>query len=348
MAGSLDCRKYDDMQPSQSYYSLAARAGCLDASVTQNSSVFECLRNVDSFRLQEASARTSVASKLGQWAFIPVTDGTLIRERPTQQLLHGKVNGESMLTGNNANEARNFVIQDIKTEADFKAMIRLDYPLLSAENISAIMKLYKIPETITEESPKFDSNGLAPPYATAVSHLATGWMQAARNLYAETTFVCTSYWLAAAYADTINPNAAGKKSWRYQYSTPDAIHGADRPPLVTDPDGPGAKQDRAFKLAFQKMYGNFIVKGTPNVCPNGTDGAGGDETAAIGPSSWLPWGTVGMYTGGDGLGHPMLNLNSTESSPGKARFSVVGGNAWEDGRGKRCALWAELGAVIQE
>lgn len=35
----------------------------------------------------------------GQWAFLPVTDGELLVERPTAQLLGGRVNGEAILIG---------------------------------------------------------------------------------------------------------------------------------------------------------------------------------------------------------------------------------------------------------
>ena len=61
-------------------------------------SVFKCLQNADTTVLQNASAYTSYGSKYGQWAFIPVTDGTLIRAQPNEQLLTGNVNGERILS----------------------------------------------------------------------------------------------------------------------------------------------------------------------------------------------------------------------------------------------------------
>ncbi len=263
------------MQPSQSYYDVASRVGCLDDAVTQNSSVFECLQRTDSAALQRANSYAGLASKYGQWAFIPVTDGTLIPARPSEQLLKSKtlsVNGERILAANNANEGTYFVRQDIATEAQFRAFVRYEYPLLSAENLTAVMRLYQIPaayDASASASPRFDSNGLTPPFATTVSNVTVGWQQAANNLYAETTFVCPAYWLGQAYADR------GRKAWRYQFSVPNALHGTDIPPLMTDPAVTrGTKEDTVFRTAFQTMWANFIVGGDPTLALNVTAAVG--------------------------------------------------------------------------
>src|SRR3569833_231828 len=330
----LPLRNYDDIQPTQSYYDVARRAGCLDDGVIQNSSVFSCLQNVDSLTLQKANSYTSLATKFGQWAFIPVTDGSFITARPSEQLLHGKVNGERMMAGNNANEATYFVRQNIDTEAAFKDFVKLNYPLLSAENLTAIMKLYQLPANITANSPRYDSNGLTPPYATSISNYTVGWQQAVDNLYAETTFVCSAQWLAEAYA-----RDSSKKGWRYQFSVPNAFHGTDVAPLQGSPNAKGTKEDAVFRKAFQSIWGNFIVSGDPtlkvaNASGNSSDG---DQISAANGDSWQPWGKS----------YSMLNLNVTNTEPYKARFQVVDGNAWEGGRGERCNLWARLGAFAQ-
>lgn len=93
---------FDDGLPTDYYLQFARRAKCLSSNETalpSNGSVFKCLQNADTIVLQNASAYTSYAAKYGQWAFIPVTDGTLIREQPNRQLPSGKVNGERILTG---------------------------------------------------------------------------------------------------------------------------------------------------------------------------------------------------------------------------------------------------------
>ena len=42
-----------------------------------------------------------------------------------------------------------------------------------------------------------------------------------QNLYAETTFVCPSYWLSEAFTDH------GRVGYRYQYSVIGALHASD-------------------------------------------------------------------------------------------------------------------------
>jgi hypothetical protein len=93
-------RDFDDPLPTEYYRQFAERAGCLQGGAQpQDLSVFKCLQNADSVKLQNASAETNFGAEFGQWAFIPVTDGRLIQQRPSQQLLSGRVNGERILTG---------------------------------------------------------------------------------------------------------------------------------------------------------------------------------------------------------------------------------------------------------
>lgn len=89
--------EYNDIAPSQSYYLFAQAAGCLNQG--GNETIFECLQGKDTLVLQNASAYVSAGGKYGQWAFIPVTDGTFVQKRPSEQLLAGEVNGVRMLSG---------------------------------------------------------------------------------------------------------------------------------------------------------------------------------------------------------------------------------------------------------
>ena len=94
-------RNFDDAGPEEFYRQFARRANCLDANATDlpsDGSVFKCLQNTDTLVLQNASAWASYGAQNGQWAFIPVTDGTLLRDPPEVQLLKGKANGESVLS----------------------------------------------------------------------------------------------------------------------------------------------------------------------------------------------------------------------------------------------------------
>ncbi|KAI1745212.1 carboxylesterase family protein [Xylaria scruposa] len=343
---------FDDAWPTLSYQAFVDQAGCSDAEVP-----FECLQSADTLVLQNASSLVSASGDYGQWAFIPVTDGKLIRKRPTEQLvINKKVNGLRLLTGNNENEAPGFTPQNITTKEEFISFVLTSYPRLSQQNLTRVLELYTVPENASKIYA--DSDGIHPPFSTTNSNWAIGWQQAANNLYAETTFVCPSYWLADAFG-----GARGKRSWKYQYSVPISAHGADIGPLFDDPNTQGTGLDMVFRTAFQQIWGNFIVNGDPTLSTAQVSTAQQGNITAASTGNWPQWG------GRPERGH-MLNLNMTGGMPvdnpnqvgGKtldltsyvpstdgsypeleASFKLVSGWSWEGGRGKRCQLWVDLG-----
>ncbi|GAP83259.1 putative carboxylesterase family protein [Rosellinia necatrix] len=344
--------RYDDTWPTLSYQTFVEQAGCSNAK-----SAFQCLQSADTIVLQNASAIASSMSVHAQWAFIPVTDGTLIRKRPSEQLLVDKrVNGRRVLTGNNGNEGPFFTSQNVTSEGAFVDFVLTNYPRLSSRNVTSVLELYAVPENVS--GIYADSDGVTAPFSTTNSNWAVGWQQAANNLYAEATFVCPSYWLADAYGAGLLRSA-----WKYQYSPPISSHGADVGPVTEDPTVRGTGLDAAFRTAFQQTWGNFVVRGDPTLSAAQVSGAGRGDVAAAAAGSWPRWG-----------GRPesdfMLNLNMTGGMPVvtrqlvdgktleltsyvpsvdgshpelKAAFSLASGWSWEGGRGKRCQLWADLG-----
>ncbi|KAI1421158.1 carboxylesterase [Xylaria sp. FL1777] len=342
---------FDDAWPTLSYRAFVDEAGCSEAEAA-----FECLQSADTVVLQSASATVSTSVNYGQWAFIPVTDGTLIRKRPTEQLAINKnVNGLRVLAGNNENEGPGFTPQNITSEAGFVSFVLTNYPRLSEQNISSILELYAVPENVSEIYA--DSDGLTPPFSTTNSNWAVGWQQAANNLYAETTFVCPSYWMADAFA------GVGRKSaWKYQYSVPLSNHAADVAPLLTDPKIQGTGLDEVFRTAFQQTWGNFVVKGDPTLSTAQVATAGQGNVTAASTGNWPQWGgrpgrdfllNLNM-TGGipvtvpRQVGDSVIDLTSYVPSSGgsypelEAAFNLVPGWSWEGGRGKRCQLWVDL------
>ncbi|KAI1751330.1 carboxylesterase [Xylaria castorea] len=343
---------FDDAWPTLSYQAFVDQAGCSDAEVP-----FECLQSADTVVLQNASSQVSASGDYAQWAFIPVTDGKLIRKRPSEQLvINKKVNGLRVLTGNNENEGPTFTPQNITSKKDFISFVLTNYPRLSERNLTSILELYAVPENASKIYA--DSDGLHPPFSTTNSNWAIGWQQAANNLYAETTFVCPSYWLADAFG-----GAKGKRSWKYQFSVPLSSHGADVVPLFEDPNTQGTGIDKVFRTAFQQTWGNFIVKGDPtlNTAQVGTAQQGNITAASTG--NWPQWGgrperehllNLNM-TGGmpvdtqNQIGDKTLDLTSyIPSTDGsypelEASFNLVSGWSWEGGRGRRCKLWVDLG-----
>lgn len=345
---------------------LADFAGCSDGDdVSSSEDTFKCLSTVNSNTLQNASAQVSARALFGQWAFIPVTDGTFVQSRPTVQLLTGKVNGQSLVIGQNANEGYEFVHQNITSQANFTDFISYNYPLLSGANLAAVLDAYAITDSnwsVTyplglsgPSSGLFDTDGLNPPYATEMSKAAGGWQQATDNLYAEATIVCPAYWLAAAYSPAVNPNAGDKKAWRYQFSPPNAFHVADLVQLEQPPvyEAGAGEEDAAFRAAFQGIWGSMVVGGDPTLAPAYVDRVVGasyatvaDNVTAAQAGYWQPWGSGSGPVDGEGDGrYALLDLNVTGPA-GAARFRVADGMLWEGGRGARCDLWAGLGAYI--
>jgi carboxylesterase type B len=91
---------YDDLRPTQVYHAFADHAGCRTDGASQP--LFDCLVSRDTATLQKASAAVTAGMPYGAWAFLPVTDGVFIQDEPSRQLLRGKLNGRSLLVGNNA------------------------------------------------------------------------------------------------------------------------------------------------------------------------------------------------------------------------------------------------------
>ena len=319
--------------------------------------------SADSATLQTASNYVSTTGRYGRWAFTPVTDGALIRERPSRQLLGGgRLNGIRVLSSNTANEGPLFVPHDITDEVSFQAWLRSNYPLLTGQNVSTILEAYAPPEGAS--GILADSDGRGAPFSTTNSQFAAGWQQAAFNLYAEATFICPSYWLADTFA-----RVQDGQSWHLQYSVSPGLHGDDMGAVAAMPDASAVGTSTALRTALQQIRGNFIVHGDPTLTACQVGAAEGGDVTAAGRLAWKPWG-------GKAGQNLMLNVNMTDSVPVAtfstavpgvrlpvtkymsgndssalpvdAAFEIVEGSAWEGGRGERCRLWASLGPWIME
>ncbi|KAF1990998.1 alpha/beta-hydrolase [Aulographum hederae CBS 113979] len=376
--------------PSQSYYAFAAAAGCpADAAYgnINDTTIFRCLVAQDSSTLIAASQNVTVSGNYGTWAFLPVTDGDVVRELPSRQLAERKVNARNMLVGNNAEEGLYFVPQNINSESRFQAWLNKTLPLLPASSPgrAALLTAYPYLGTSPRYATPGDSSYFSSPdpdspppiqplplpliqTALSTSATASGHQQRANNLYAETTFVCPSYWLADAHTSPTGDS----KAWKYQYSVPAALHGAD----IAATFGPASEnQGPGFLRAFMRVWGGFVVRGVPGVGGEYWDGAGSADPRKLNPATdWPVWGAPlgsggGFGAGGGGRHFMMLNLNQTGGEPKEKveetvygnvtyienvgeglrnRFRVVDAVAWEGGRGGRCEVWRGLGEVVPE
>ncbi|KAI0376189.1 alpha/beta-hydrolase [Hypomontagnella monticulosa] len=350
---------YDGIRPTEYYYRFADSVGCLNRNQA-NESVFECLVAADTVDLQNASDYVSTSGLFGQWAFIPVTDGTLIQERPVTQLLGGgELNGVRVLSSNMENEGPDFTPRNITNEEAFREFLSVNYPFLSEGNITNIMALYSVPANASDII--VESDGVNPPYSTTNGGWASGWDQAAINLYGETTFSCPSYWLADAYAKK-------GRAWHLQFSVPPAQHAYDTDQLGVPADVEGTGMDEAFRTAYHHIWGNFVVRGDPTLTQAQKNTPNHENITAAGTGTWLEWqGGPGQnwmlnmnMTGGmpittnityNGVGIPVTSYvpgNDSSWPPLVADLKIAEGSSWEGGRGERCQLWADLGPWVQE
>lgn len=220
------CRK-EDWQPSQAYYAFASAVGCdTSKAYLRNGSkpIFQCLVEADSATLMDASANVSQSGLPVTWAFLPVTDGKLIQDLPSRQLAQGRVNGLNHLAGHNALEGASFMVWNITTINQLVDYLQVTFPMLSNNDIAKVLLYYPTNNaSVNSDDPTWATAGDSGPTTLNQSTAATGQMQRAIAIYGETTFICPSYWLAEAYSDNMN----GGKSWKYQFSIPNAYHGAD-------------------------------------------------------------------------------------------------------------------------
>lgn len=354
---------YSDWVPSQSYYAFATAAGCpptMAYGSNNSSPIFQCLLNQPTARLINASATISQSGTYGTWAFLPVTDGTFVQDIPSRQLLAKKVNGLNILSGNNANEGTAFVPQNINTEDRLVSWLRLTFPLFSNNDIAKILLYYPSSNSTDDPAaPHFATTGDSGPTALNQSSLGTGQQQRANNIYAETTFVCPSYWLAEAYSD----NDFGRgKAYKYQYSVVPALHGFDVPGYF-GPVG-ATPYSASFSRAFQQIWGNFIINNNPSIPQSVAIGTvNGSANATISATSnpatdWPPFSIYNPYqidlnqTGSSLISVPIpaYGVNVTEQSGIGAvnNFRLVNAYTWEGGRGVRCDFWRSMGSKVPE
>jgi carboxylesterase type B len=345
---------YKDWIPTQNYFALADRAGCMiNAYGNASSTIFDCLLSQDTETLQKASSEVTFTATYGTWAFLPVTDGTFVQDEPSSQLLAKRVNGRNALIGNNANEGPSFVPQ-ITSEDDFTTWLRNNLPEFTDSDIAKVLRYYPISDAAaTSNADKFATNGVTGPSALDQSSIATGQQQRANNLYAELTFVCPSYWMAEAYTDN------DRTSYKYQFSPLPATHGADvgayfgplggRPSISTD-----------FQRAFMNIWGNFITKGNPSISASVAAGSSTSSNATMATNDATQWPAFTIaepyqldlnQTGGElAFGSQIVGsqVNTTYlAEPGLMNsFTLVNAYTWEDGRGVRCDFWRSVADII--
>ncbi|KAI6382865.1 hypothetical protein MCOR25_000380 [Pyricularia grisea] len=340
--------RYDDQVIVKRYKAFAKGAGCpVDGPAS-----FDCLVAADTLTLQYASANLTVGSLVpySNWANIPVTDEEFLTA-PTSQLLASKrLNGRRILAGNVANEGSPFSPKNINTEDLLRAFIKQNFVKLSDRQVTAILDAYpSVPGPDDPNSPRFETDGFGPATAVNVSQTGTGHQQRASDIYAEATFVCPAYWIADAFS-----SSPGRESYRFQFSVPYASHGRDNN-AVYGPDRSSHGPD--LRLAFRRIFGNFILKGNPSITSGEANGASSlSPDAPNNATMWPQWNVENRQmlnvnqTGGEPYSTVVDGATVTEFTGPSLRndLKLVDAYSWEGGRGKRCDFWQMINPVIPQ
>ncbi|KAI9826686.1 MAG: hypothetical protein M1819_007320 [Sarea resinae] len=200
----------------------------------------------------------------------------------------------------------------------------------------------------------FATLGFTGPTALNESTFATGQQQRADNIYAETTFVCPSYWLAEAYTGN------GRTAYKYQFSVVPAEHGDDIsvffPTSGLAPLGPEYSSD--FVTAALSIWGNFVMYNSPIISAATANGANSSSTnSGDAVAAWPQWTSMNPImlnlneTGGSVVSIPLTTSQNitVDVDPGLTNdFSLVQAYPWEGGRGYRCDYWQSVGGIVPE
>ncbi|RFU75454.1 hypothetical protein TARUN_6787 [Trichoderma arundinaceum] len=345
--------QFNDTVPTGHYHDFAEAAGCGKGApaLSKHSSVFDCLVAADTNALQTASGLVSTSKGyFGSFAWLPVIDHEMIRDRPSAQLQRGQVSGKRLLIGTNANEGVPLTNPNVTTKPAFDAFLSSTLPLFTSSDILSLNHIYNTATAQPgDNGTRFDTTGDIGPTANTVSGMATGIQQTAFNVAAESIFQCPSQWIAEAFS---SPNSK-RQAWKYQYSLDPAYHGADLGAYFVSSNG---LPNPGFQHSFHKIWGNFIVNGSPIISVEDATSGAKNATVPIDANhpTQISWPQYSVQT------PTFMNLNTTGGQVSLVTvtdelsyyvrkgdgivntFRLANAKTWEGGRGDRCTFWRSV------
>ncbi|KAF9260763.1 alpha/beta-hydrolase [Marasmius fiardii PR-910] len=212
---------FNDTIPETLYSEAVSQTNC-----SQFADTLACLRATNAQILETANTNINRAGFFGTFPFVPVVDGAFIRQRATQALQQGKVNGQAVLAVTNANEGQAFVNQ--AASANITIYAGQLFPKFGPQQEAAVTRQY---------------NGLGSQLNQ--QNLAMG----------ESIFVCPTYFLL---------NAFRNRSFKGEFALPPALHGQDVSYYF--PSGNTlAFNNTDFQKAFSQSFMSFVISLDPNV-----------------------------------------------------------------------------------
>ncbi|KAJ6462036.1 Alpha/Beta hydrolase protein [Mycena vitilis] len=231
---------HDSRVPQTIFNDVVTQAGC------NGTNTLECLRAADGAMLGDINSNTIIAGFQGTPTFVPVIDGLFITQSPTDALLHGKVNGEVLLSVTNTNEGVIFVNQTAEYNvAEYAGNL---FPLFGAKERNATASVYKL-----LGSP-LDQVNLIMTEGSLFFRLFLG-----NELnQSSAIFICPTYLLLDAFPG---------KSYKGEYAIPPALHGQDLInyfPSLTAFNVTLIYNNTDFINAFSQGFVSFAVNLDPN------------------------------------------------------------------------------------
>ncbi|KAJ7241607.1 Alpha/Beta hydrolase protein [Mycena rebaudengoi] len=214
---------YNDRIPELLFSEVMAQSDCTTAADSM-----ACLRAVDANVLKTANNNINGAAFFGTFAFVPVVDGTFIRQRATEALLQRKVNGKALLAVTNTFEGTGFVDQ-MANQTVNEYTLNL-FPEFSPFLAIAVEAWYG---STTMDDQLFQVNAVQ----------------------GESIFICPSYYLLSAFPG---------RSFKGEFAIPPGFHGNDIAYYFPAGNAPPFNNP-AFINAFAQSFTSFIINLDPNI-----------------------------------------------------------------------------------
>ncbi|KAJ7238000.1 Alpha/Beta hydrolase protein [Mycena rebaudengoi] len=213
--------RYNDRIPELLFSEVAAQSDCTTAADSM-----ACLRAADANVLETVNNNINGAGFFGTFVFVPVVDGTFIRQRATEALLQRKVNGKALFAVTNTFEGTVFVNQTASQTASQYALNL--FPGFSTLQANTVGALYR---NVGDQL--FQVNAVQ----------------------GESIFICPSYYILRAFPG---------RSFKGEFAIPPGLHGNDfayyfptgNPPPFNNP---------TFVNAFAQSFTSFVINLDPNI-----------------------------------------------------------------------------------
>ncbi|KAJ7589883.1 Alpha/Beta hydrolase protein [Mycena floridula] len=210
---------YNDRIPETLYTEVISQTNCSTAA-----SPLDCLRKVDSAALEAVNDNINNSGFFGTFVFVPVIDGTFIRERPTIAIGQGKLNGKALYSVTNTFEGRLFIDPSTADTVQVPNYLAQLFPLFTASDVKAATARYK---------------GLGSSFDQVVA------------IMGEAIFICPTYFLLRSFKGP---------SFKGEFAIPPGGHGNDLAYYFpsTNPNGIPPYNNTAFDKAFPESFLTFV------------------------------------------------------------------------------------------